>query len=109
MHLGDHHALGVMISDKPGGGAKEEKRWLAQTMELTCDSTEYVEPGHVVLPIVTADSRHVPHLQLADLIAAATTARSQEIACAGIGAVLAKLMHRHSLHDANRAGLVSER
>jgi len=73
MHLGDHDDIGIMIADKPGGGAREEKRWLAEALELTRDGTEYVEPGRVVLPVVTADSRHVPHLQLADLIAAATT------------------------------------
>ncbi len=73
MHLGDHDDVGIMIADKPGGGAREEKRWLAETLELTSDGTEYVEPGRVVLPVVTADSRHVRHLQLADLIAAATT------------------------------------
>jgi hypothetical protein len=73
MHLGDHDDVGIMIADKPGGGAREEKRWLANTLELTNDGTEYVEPGRVVLPVVTADSRHVPHLQLADLIVAATT------------------------------------
>lgn len=26
MHLGDHGDIGIMIADKPGGGAKEEKR-----------------------------------------------------------------------------------
>src|SRR5262249_2008887 len=35
MHLGDHDDVGIMIADKPGGGAKEEKRWLADTLELT--------------------------------------------------------------------------
>jgi hypothetical protein len=60
-----------------------------------------------VLPVVTADSRHVTHLQFADLIAAATTS-----AIAGhppaleLGPLLAKLMHRHSLGDVNGAGLV---
>lgn len=107
MHLGDHDALGIMIADKPGGGAREEKRWLAETLELTRDGTEYVEPGRVVLPVVTADSRHVPHLQLADLVAAATTgAIAGNPLALELGPLLAKLMHRHSLGDANGAGLV---
>lgn len=67
MHLTDHGDIGIMIADKPGGGAREEKRWLAESLELTSDGTEYVEPDRIVLPVVTADSRHVPHLQLADL------------------------------------------
>ena len=103
MHLGDHDDVGIMIADKPGGGAKEEKRWLADTLELTSDGTEYVEPGRVVLPVVTADSRHVPHLQLADLIAAATTgAIAGNPPALELGPLLAKLMHRHSLGDVER-------
>ena len=96
-----------MIADKPGGGHKEDSRWLAETLQLTSDGTEYVTPGRIVLPIVTAHSHHLPHLQLADLVVAATTA-----AVAGrqsglsLGPLLAKLMHRHKLGDANGAGIV---
>lgn len=107
MHLGDHDDIGIMIADKPGGGAREERRWLAETLKLTSDGTEYVEPGRVVLPVVTADSRHVPHLQLADLIAAATTgAIAGNPSALELGPLLAKVMHRHSLGDVNGAGLV---
>jgi hypothetical protein len=107
MHLGDQDDIGIMIADKPGGGAKEEKRWLADTLALTNDGTEYVQPGRVVLPVLTADSRHVSHLQLADLIAAATTgAIAGNPPALELGSLLAKLMHRHSLGDVNGAGLV---
>jgi hypothetical protein len=106
MHLADHSDVGIMIADKPGGGAKEEKRWLDETLELTNDGTEYVNPGRIVLPIVTADSRHLRHLQLADFIAAATTgAIAGNPSALELGAYLAKLMHRHSLGDVNGAGL----
>ncbi len=64
----------VMIADKPGGGSAEESRWLTQTLAVTNDGTAYTAPGKVVLPILTAGSHHVPHLQLADLVTAATTA-----------------------------------
>jgi Protein of unknown function (DUF3800) len=65
---------GVMIADEPGGGAREQRRWLAQTLRLTSYGTEYVDPLRIVLPILTTHSDHVPHLQLADLVVAATTA-----------------------------------
>jgi hypothetical protein len=107
MHLGDYGDTGIMIADKPGGGAREEKRWLAGALELTRDGTEYVEPGRIVLPVLTADSRHVPHLQLADLIASATTAAvAGHPAGLELGPLLATLMHRHRLGDVNGAGLV---
>jgi hypothetical protein len=64
MYLANHADPGVVVADKPGGGAREEKQWLAETLQLTNDGTEYVRPGRIVLPIVTADSQHVPHLQL---------------------------------------------
>jgi hypothetical protein len=65
---------GIMIADEPGGGAKEQRRWLAQTLRLTSYGTEYVDPLRIVLPILLSHSDHVPHLQLADLVVAATTA-----------------------------------
>lgn len=107
MLLDDYDDIGIMIADKPGGGSAEEGRWLADTLCITGDGTEYVEPGKIVLPIVTAPSHHVPHLQLADLVVASTTA-----AIAGrksgldLAPKLVKLMHRHSLGDVNGAGLV---
>jgi hypothetical protein len=106
MHLGDHNHIGIMISDKPGGGHREDTRWLADTLELTSDGTEYVEPGRIVMPIVSAASHHVPHLQLADLVVAAMTgAIAGHPLALALGPRLAKLMHRHSLGDVNGAGL----
>ncbi len=78
MHLASTGQNCVIIADKPGGGSAEEKKWLSDTLALTSDGTTYVKPGAVVLPIVTAVSDHVPHLQLADLITAATTAAMAE-------------------------------
>jgi hypothetical protein len=74
MHLDAHDDLGIVIADKPGGGAREDGRWLAETLPLTDGGTEYIAADRIVLPIVTAPSHHVPHLQLADLVVAATTA-----------------------------------
>jgi len=74
MHLEDLDEVGVMLADEPGGAAKKHKEWLAQTLRLTSYGTEYVDPFRIVLPILISHSDHVPHLQLADLVVAATTA-----------------------------------
>jgi hypothetical protein len=74
MCLSDYDDVGIVIADKPGGGSVQETQWLAGTLQLTNAGTEYVTPDRIVLPIVTAPSHHVPHLQLADLVTAATTA-----------------------------------
>ncbi|WP_333774710.1 DUF3800 domain-containing protein [Streptomyces sp. IBSBF 3136] len=67
---------GIMIADQPGGGRKDETRWLADALALDTDGTQYVKPAdkQILLPIITTRSDHVDHLQLADLAAAATTA-----------------------------------
>ncbi|MDH2388567.1 DUF3800 domain-containing protein [Streptomyces sp. HNM0663] len=65
---------GVVIADVPGGGSKDHAKWLSEALDLTTVGTAYVKPDRVVMPIVTAPSDHVPHLQLADLVTAATTA-----------------------------------
>ncbi len=107
MLLGDVKDIGIIVADKPGGGAAEEGRWLSETLRLTDLGTEFVRAGAVVLPVVTAPSHHVPHLQLADLVVAATTA-----AVAGLQSglrlkdALRPLAYRHALGDANGAGLV---
>jgi hypothetical protein len=49
---------------------------LADALALDTDGTQYVKPAdkQILLPIITTRSDHVDHLQLADLVAAATTA-----------------------------------
>jgi hypothetical protein len=107
MHLSDRNDIGIVIADKPGGGAKQDSRWLADTLKLTNDGTEYVTPDRIVMPIVTAASHHVPHLQLADLVVAATTA-----AVAGhphglaLGPLLLQLAHKNKWDLAGGAGIV---
>lgn len=66
--------VAIVVADEPGGGPGEQKKWLAETLQLTDHGTEYVTPDRVVLPIVTTPSHHVPHLQLADLVVGATIA-----------------------------------
>ncbi|MDX2937801.1 DUF3800 domain-containing protein [Streptomyces ipomoeae] len=63
-----------VIVDILGGGNKDHSKWLSEALDLTTIGTRYAKPERVVMPIVTAPSDHVPHLRLADLVTAATTA-----------------------------------
>lgn len=107
MCLNDSEDLGVVIADQPGGGAKAEKKWLTETLDLTSNGTRYVKAERVVMPIVTAPSDHVPHLQLADLVTAATTA-----AVAGrksgldLAPLLKDLAHTRVTGETGGAGIV---
>lgn len=74
MHLEEHGQRGVVIADVPGGGSADHAKWLSEVVDLTTAGTQYVKPNRVIMPIVTAPSHHVPHVQLADLVTAATTA-----------------------------------
>ncbi|MEU7890981.1 DUF3800 domain-containing protein [Microbispora bryophytorum] len=74
IHLAEHDERGVVIADVPGGGAADHSKWLSAALDLTTVGTQFVKPERVIMPIVTAPSHHVPHLQLADLVTAATTA-----------------------------------
>ncbi|MFE6155588.1 hypothetical protein [Streptomyces sp. NPDC057889] len=67
---------GIVIADQPGGGRTDETRWLTDALALDIDGTQYVNPANkqILLPIITTRSDHVDHLQLADLVTAATTA-----------------------------------
>ncbi|MFJ1759128.1 DUF3800 domain-containing protein [Amycolatopsis sp. NPDC088138] len=107
MHLGDVDDFGLVIADKPGGGTAEENKWLAASLALTNRGTEYVQPDKIILPIVTAHSHHVPHIQLADLVVAATTAAyAGRPRALDLVPLLRPLMHRHRLNYINGAGIV---
>ncbi|MGW3216184.1 DUF3800 domain-containing protein [Streptomyces parvus] len=107
MHLESREERGVVIADIPGGGNRDHTKWLAESLDLTTVGTTYVKPNRVVMPIVTAPSDHLPHLQLADLVTAATTAAvaGRE---AGLGLVeLLKPLARRNAHGyIGGAGLV---
>lgn len=73
IYMKDGTGRGVLIADEPGGGPKDQKKWLASTVALTSEGSAYTRPEQIVLPIVTAQSHHIEHLQLADLVVSATT------------------------------------
>ncbi|MFH8635499.1 DUF3800 domain-containing protein [Streptomyces goshikiensis] len=107
MHLEASDERGVVIADIPGGGSKDHSKWLSEALDLTTLGTRYAKPERVVMPIVTAPSDHVPHLQLADLVTAATTAAvSGREAGQELVDVLKPLARRNAYGYVGGAGLV---
>jgi hypothetical protein len=96
---------GIIIADKPSGGrTSDDTKWLEETLELTTLGTKYVAPRRVVLPMLTAHSHLVPHLQLADLVVGATTA-----AVAGRPSALPLAPLLQQLADTDANGVVADR
>jgi len=96
---------GIIIADKPSGGRTgDDTKWLEGTLELTTLGTQYVGPRRVVLPMLTAHSHLVPHVQLADLVVGATTA-----AVAGRPSALPLTRLLQQLADADANGVVADR
>ena len=66
---------GIVIIAKPGGGGKDENRFLKSCMDLLESGTSYVNFSRIAIPVATMPSRDVRILQLADLIVSSTAAR----------------------------------
>ena len=73
-YLTAKEGTGIAVWDEPGGGSKDRARFLVDSRTLMAEGTDYVKSGRILLPFLTAPSEHVALLQLADLVAAATTA-----------------------------------
>ncbi|MGW8378503.1 DUF3800 domain-containing protein [Streptomyces sp. ODS28] len=107
IHLDEQGERGVVIADVPGGGSAEHNKWLASSLDLTRAGTQYVKPERVVMPIVTTPSHHVPHVQLADLVVAATTAAiAGQKAALDLVDLLKPLARRNSYGYIGGAGVV---
>lgn len=66
---------GVVVAASPGGGKKAEEKFLAGCLELLEAGTEYMTLGGIALGVLTARSRYIRLLQLADAVASCTLAR----------------------------------
>lgn len=65
---------GVVIVDRPSGDRTAENRFVAQCVDQIEDSSTYAVPENFALPVLTAQSRFVRLLQIADVITACTVA-----------------------------------
>lgn len=74
VYLDKKQSQGLIVADRPGGGQKEDTRFLADFLEHTNYGTDYVSPERVGINVLTTPSHLVRHLQVADLITGITTA-----------------------------------
>lgn len=101
LHLAGTGAHGMMIADEPGGGPSGRKAWLAAAKNLSDHGTTYTKPDRICMPIMIAPSDHLEHIQLADLVAGATTA-----AIAGNPFALDLMPQLSTLAERNRHGRI---
>lgn len=64
----------IVISDRPSGGKKEEKKFLVDYLSQIESNHNYMIEGNFALNLLTAPSHHIRLLQVADLITSITTA-----------------------------------
>lgn len=65
---------GIVISDRPGGGRKDEDKFLSNCLETIEAGTAYIKPDCIALNVLSANSKYIRLLQAADLITACTLA-----------------------------------
>jgi hypothetical protein len=70
-----HQRSGIVIIDKPGGGPRQDKDFISTCLEILEKGTYFVNFNSIPLPVMTADSKHIRLLQLADVIIGCSLAR----------------------------------
>lgn len=73
-HLGSTNSEGIVILSKPSGGGSDENKVLAECMKTLEEGTKYAELKRIALNVLTAPSKQIRLLQVADLITSCTTA-----------------------------------
>lgn len=68
-------ADGIVFIAKPSGGRKEEAKFVAECVQLLAEGTTYTGFSRLPLGVVTAPSRHMRSLQLADIVSSCSMAR----------------------------------
>lgn len=64
--------FGLVVVDRPSGGAAEEARYLASCFETLSTGTKYVKPDRIAINVLSTPSHHVRLLQLADVVVSCT-------------------------------------
>lgn len=74
VHLDKRSSLGTIVADKPGGGKKEDEKFIEAFLNKIFSGTPYVTPENIPINILTTPSHLETHLQIADLISSITVA-----------------------------------
>lgn len=74
MHLDNAGELGLVVTDRPGGGKKEEDAFLDEVLGTIESGTAFVDLKRISLTALTANSHHMRQLQVADIVTGVTTA-----------------------------------
>ncbi len=64
----------IIVVDRPGGGARQERVFLSQCLQIIQSGTGYVLPERIAINTLSTDSHFVRLLQAADLVASCVTA-----------------------------------
>jgi len=85
----------MVISDRPGGGVAEDKKFVGRQIELLLDGTRFVSFEHISF-FFTGESDHVRLLQAADLVASCCSARvaGESVHSPPVFDLLVPMMHR---------------
>jgi len=73
-YCNDNNMSGLIITDVPRGDRRSEYQFLEETWENLTSGNNYVLQDALIPFVLTAASKYVRHLQLADLVVGVTTA-----------------------------------
>lgn len=104
--LQERDEIAVVVADPADDGLSQTARELAEVPASAQDGS-YPAETRIVLPVLSAPSRQVPHLQLAGLVVGATAAViAGQPESAPLAPLLTRLMARRTQNTAGGAGLV---
>lgn len=68
----DQGALAIIISDRPGGGQKQDDSFLGSCLETLQFGTQFMKPQRIIHNVLSTSSQHSRLLQAADVVTGVT-------------------------------------
>jgi hypothetical protein len=60
------NSIAIIIADRPGGGIRDERKFLADCLDMLRNGTRYVAPARIAINPISTDSHLIRALQAAD-------------------------------------------